>query len=221
MPSPLSAAMVSACVAPPVIEAGQRLVEDDQARVDGERAGDLQPLEIAERQAAHRLAFECRRGRRARGSRRRGPLPRGGANDGEHAQRVDGEAMAGRQRRHCRAPLIERNGRTIWWVTARPAHPLRGRKPRDIRAAEQDTAVVRHQHTGNDLEQAGLAGAVRTDEADEFALVHGERDVGRAPARRRTGSRPLRLSECRRSCCFAAFGRTTSRFRRDRRAQSA
>src|SRR5712692_3497450 len=41
----------------PMIEARQRLVEDDQRRLDGERAGNLEPLEITERQSAHRLAF--------------------------------------------------------------------------------------------------------------------------------------------------------------------
>src|SRR5947209_7262349 len=40
-----------------IVEAGERLVEEHDRRVEGERAGDLQPLQLAERQRSGELAL--------------------------------------------------------------------------------------------------------------------------------------------------------------------
>ena len=58
MPSALTAAMVSTCcAASSLVEARQRLVEQDHPRIDGQRPRHLQPLHLTERQAAGKLAL--------------------------------------------------------------------------------------------------------------------------------------------------------------------
>jgi hypothetical protein len=51
------------------------------------------------------------------------------------------------------------------------------RHPREIDAAEPNTAVVRRSHARDDVEQRCLSGTVRPDDAEHLALVHVERDV--------------------------------------------
>ena len=59
-----------------------------------------------------------------------------------------------------------------------------GRQPVDARALECDAARVRREHAGDQIEQRGLAGAVRADHREDRALRHGKADVGdRAQAR--------------------------------------
>ena len=53
------------------VHAGRRLVEQEQARLVGERAGDLEPALVAVRQVAREHVAACRAGRRSR-SRRHG-----------------------------------------------------------------------------------------------------------------------------------------------------
>ena len=48
----------------------------------------------------------------------------------------------------------------------------------DVAAVEEDAACVERLEAGDQIEQRGLAGAVRPDDADDLALVHIEGDVG-------------------------------------------
>src|SRR6202522_2632971 len=73
---------------------------------------------------------------------------------------------------------MERNGRTIWCVMARPRRARGGRQPADVLAAQQYPSGVRSEDTGNDLQQSGLAGPVRSDQSNDVAIVHRERHVG-------------------------------------------
>ena len=52
-----------------------------------------------------------------------------------------------------------------------------GRQRDNIDALEDDTARSRAIETGQAIEERGLAGAVRADEAVNDALVNGERDI--------------------------------------------
>ena len=54
---------------------------------------------------------------------------------------------------------------------------LRRRQLGDVLAGEQDRALRRRQHAGDDVEQRRLAGAVRADQTDDFAAPDRNRDV--------------------------------------------
>jgi hypothetical protein len=114
-------------------QAGHHLVEQQQLRPGGERARDLQPLAVGQRQ---------RRGQRiALG--RRGPAARGLARRGLFA--------AATPRVRCSAPTTTlsstdspANGFTIWKVRPMPAaHTWSGRRPEDAAALEADLALAR------------------------------------------------------------------------------
>ena len=74
--------------------------------------------------------------------------------------------------------LLERAGETA-------AHPLVRREPVDACAVERDRARGLGE-AGDRVDGAGLAGTVGTDEADDAAGGHAQRDVGRPRRRRRT-----------------------------------
>src|SRR4030095_5822529 len=56
------------------------------------------------------------------------------------------------------------------------AHAM-GQEPRDVLAGEADVAAVRAQGAGDQVEQGGLAGAVRPHDAEQLAGLEGEADV--------------------------------------------
>jgi hypothetical protein len=56
-------------------------------------------------------------------------------------------------------------------------HAVR-REPDQLALVEPDGALVRLVHAGDQVEDGRLAGAVRTDQADHLALVHGQVELG-------------------------------------------
>ena len=114
----------------------------------------------------------------------------------------------------------------------------RGPSVRDVAAAEHDPAAVGGDEAADQVEQRGLAGAVRTDDADDLALGDGERHVvdgadaaerarqadrPRAPRRRRAGSSTAAVGtrpRCR-STHRCVGDRNTERSRSGRSSSSA
>jgi hypothetical protein len=70
------------------------------------------------------------------------------------------------------ATKLERTGDTA-------ARQFLGRKAGDRCPIETDLAAVGPVEPGNEIEQGGLAGAVRADDADQFAFGEVEIDVRR------------------------------------------
>src|SRR5262249_11229205 len=56
-------------------------------------------------------------------------------------------------------------------------HPLFGRKRGDVPSFERDLAFARRKQSADEVEESRLAGAVRTDDRAELALLYGERYV--------------------------------------------
>ena len=162
------------------VAAGGRLVEQQDARLGGQRAGDLQTLAARHREAslpatsatslqadigeeiaaplraspgsgASRTAVLNSAGRRLRFSRRWRPT------------------MTFSQRRHALEDLQVLEG-------ARQAarRELVGRQAGHVLAVEVDRAAARRVDAGDDVEQRGLAGAVRADDREDLAGVDGE-----------------------------------------------
>ena len=70
-------------------------------------------------------------------------------------------------------------GFSFWNVRATPqAGDAVGAQAGDVVAVEEDAAGVERLEAGDQVEQRGLAGAVRADDAEDLALVHVEGDVG-------------------------------------------
>ena len=142
-----------------------RLVQDEQVRLAGERPGDECPLLLTPRQLVHRFARELEQvdglqgvmhGRAIRAAERAPP-----PTAGQPARRddlLDRRRYLGRERRPLRhvahaPPLAELRG-------LRPEQP--NRSLGGIEGAEQH------------LQQGGFARAVRADERDELTGTHGE-----------------------------------------------
>ena len=70
-------------------------------------------------------------------------------------------------------------GLSFWKVRATPRLAmLVGAQAGDVVAVEEDPAGVERLEAGDQVEQRRLAGAVRTDDAEDLALVDVEGDVG-------------------------------------------
>ena len=156
--------------------AGRRLVEQQHLRPGRERERDLeQPLlavgELARRPVAARAEPQRLQDR---------------------IGLVDRVAI-GRQPRH-QVPASPRRSHTasvtassalrwgnsvlIWNVRTSPRLTRCSRLERgDLVRAEEDLAAVRAQHAGHEVDQRGLAGAVRPDQRVARALRQGDRDV--------------------------------------------
>ena len=57
-------------------------------------------------------------------------------------------------------------------------HPLFGCKRRDVLPAKQNLSGIRTQHTGHQIDQRRLAGAIRADQGVTRARRHGKIDAG-------------------------------------------
>src|SRR5471032_2347437 len=218
------------------VHAGGRLVERQQLRIGGQRAGDFQAELIAIRQETRGAlgeladADEVQQLLGALADRRffqaRGLVAEHGA---EHA--LMGAHVAADhdvfQRRH----LAEQTDVLEGAGDAGLGHFMR--RGRRIRLAGQlESARVRLIQAGDDVEEGGLAGAVRPDQAVDLALHDLDADIGqrlqaaealvdagdiqydlfahhflRQPSRRTT----LRVYRCRRRAGPRAWARATGR----------
>ena len=140
-------------------QAARHLVKQQYARIGGERAGELEPLAVEEREAAGAaigggaeaaLRQDVHAG--AIGLVFAPPRPEGGG----HHQIFEHRHVAERPRD------LER---------ARDPHaasPRRGGVG-DFGAVEEDPARIGRDRAGHDAEQGGLAGPVRSDDAERLA----------------------------------------------------
>ena len=148
------------------IEAGRQLVEDGDPRPPDEREGDREALLLAARQVAIR----------------------GVALVGETEvveQRASGPPDRRRTRRTGRAPraTVIRSGSSLswsWTPTRRPQAVAVAAGDRSPRTRMR--AGVRRPQTGDGLDGGRLAGAVRAEDAEDLALLDGERHAVDADA---------------------------------------
>ena len=148
------------------IEAGHHLVEQQQARPGGERAGELQALAAGDGEVGAHLVELVRHAdlpATASASRSR-QLAVGGAEIG-----ADHDVLA-------HADLGERLGDLEGAHHAGGADPVR-RQAGDVLAVEGDAAGIGRLEAGDGGEQRRLAGAVGPDQADDLALPHVERGL--------------------------------------------
>ena len=159
-------------------QAAGDLVEQEHARLGGERARELEPLAVEQRQRA---------GRPVRLVGERALLEQ------LDAARIDialAVAAAERRRHHQvleHGHAVERLRDLERAADAQAAAALR-RQPRDVGAGEDDAPGIGLHRAAGDAEQRGLAGAVRSDDAERLAL--GEREVDLL--RHHDGAEPLR-----------------------------
>jgi hypothetical protein len=146
------------------VEAGQHLVQQQQPRLDRQRARQLEPLAAGNRQRCGRPVEQVAQSHRARniagggkgiGPRRPGQM-RADRDVLPHAQ--------GRERLHD----LECAG------DAAPRQPMRGLAG-DIDAIVDDAARARRRKARNDREQRGLAGAIRSDQRGDASGLRQER----------------------------------------------
>ena len=145
-------------------EPGHRLVGDQQRGLGGERAGELELAQIDLGQARRNCRRARSRSRPARGS----PSPRSRTCA---AMRVLARAYSSGTQRFSSTDML-RNGRGIWKLRVMPRRhaPVR-RQPGDVLALEHHAAAIAGQRARDAVDQRGLAGAVRADQADALALA--------------------------------------------------
>ena len=161
-------------------QARGRLVEQQEPRIERQRAGDLDEALLAERAGFRRASTYGRQGRCAQADgrlRRAGGFPRRGRAAGystavrpcrAHARRAPTFSMT----------LISGMSLTCWKVRAMPRAAMLARLGIADRAAvEQDVAGGQRQHAGDQVEDGALARAVRADQPDDLALLATERST--------------------------------------------
>ncbi len=147
-------------------QARHHLVEQQQLRLGGERARDLQPLAVGQRERRGALAALVVEVEPAQHLVRvRARIARVAAMQ----QRADDDIVLDRERR-------ERPHDLEGAADAAPAD-LVGRQAVDALAGESDRAAVGRVDAGDHVEQSGLAGAVRADHREDRALRHLEADL--------------------------------------------
>src|SRR6202165_2183089 len=164
---------------PPSRNWRSRLLEQQQHRVDAQRAGDLDDTLLAERQAAReRIDLVAKADAFDLARRLRQQFRLVGAVETEHAG--DGTGMAAQMRadrdvfqhthvRH-QFDMLEGAGDAelcyfLW------------RRVVDFPAENRDRAARRGEHAGDQVEGRALAGAVGADQGDDFARLDVEGDV--------------------------------------------
>ena len=146
------------------IHAGERLIEEQDLGVQHQRAAEFQQLLLAAGQVLRLQRLQ--RGEAEefemppRGAGRRGLVgmrPR----EARH-QHVLQHGHAAEQLRDLEGAADAQGGEFTWRVTI------------GARAAQKDVAAGGCQMAGEHVDRGGLAGTVRADQADEFALLHGK-----------------------------------------------
>ena len=147
-------------VALALVEAGCRLIQQQEARTHGERTGDADTPLFPERQSIGPCRSLGRQTEPAQHFVR--PLARPTA----------AEADAERARFHV---LKHAEAAEEADSLKRPRHPvprqLKRRPPGHVPAGEPHAALVRSLEPGQDIDEGGLARAVRPDEAKDFVLT--------------------------------------------------
>src|SRR5882724_3562040 len=147
------------------VESCHDLVQEEKTGLGGEGAGHFEALAQTDGEGARRTRRE--RLEAAQGGHPARFLPRrryrGQAREGsDHHVVLDGEIAEG-------LDDLERAAQ------AQCADLVRGH-PRDVAAVEEDAALVRGVEARDDIEEGGLARAVRADDADDLARGGAQRD---------------------------------------------
>ena len=167
---------------PLVVEAAGRLVEQQELRLRRERARELDALLDAERQIGD-----------ARGARHRARSRNSISSQAMSASACSSRRIQGRRSALLRKSLrpsgwpptrtlsstdMVRNSARFWNVRPMPMSAMRcGGRSRMVRALEQDVARGRRVEAAQAVEQRGLAGAVRPDQAEQMPSGDVERHV--------------------------------------------
>ncbi len=159
----------------PWVRPAGRLVHQQERRLGGQRTGDLEPLQRAERQPGRGAERERGRGRAAssrspaRRACRGSPGRRRSAGSPDRSRpcpatvRADHHVLEQRHRREQRQ-VLERAG------DAEPGDAVR-RHVEQVLAVEPHRARRRLVDAADDVEHRRLAGTVRTDQAADLALA--------------------------------------------------
>ena len=165
----------SSSVSPPAISSSSRTLG-----VRGQRAGQFQALALKQRQAA---------GQRVRLGNQPGLFQDFGARPVALGFRLAG-AEGGADQQILEHRHADERVRDLVRAADAAAAALVGRQRRDVRSVEDDPAGIRRQAAGDQVEQRRLAGAVRPDHAERFALVQVQCSDRRSrPASRTTCAR--------------------------------
>ena len=207
-----SASMCSSSTLPEGgVDAGERLVEQQDPRLEHQRPCELEQLALAARERAGVVAAPCPRGRTPRASRvpgraRSAPRER---HTGRSAESSEPLARVVR-RREQHVVQYGHDGERLGELE-RAHHPLaRDRvRARAVHRApvEPHLAAVAALEARDDVEERRLAGAVRADQRGDRAARHGEgrrvdgqrrrRSAWSLPRRRAASQRARRVSSCR------------------------
>ena len=151
------------------------------AGIGGQRPGDLQPALVAVGQVAGQLVVDTGAGRRTPAARGRaaGPPPRRAGRRGPWNSEASGPCFI----RTCRptstfsSTVMLGNSRMFWNVRATPAMVTSRRVAGRRLAPAAAPARRRGVQPGEAVEERGLAGAVRADQADDLAFFKLQRHV--------------------------------------------
>ena len=156
--------------------AGHRLVEQQQARLAGQRHGDLELALLA-------VAERCRVGVRAGAEADGLEAALGGlaqlailAHVAQEAERMAVVCLDGERHVVERAELAQHRGDLERTAEPQP-HARIGRQMGDVAAGKADRAGVRGEIAGELADQGGLAGAVGPDQRVDLARPHVDGDV--------------------------------------------
>ena len=192
------------------VEAGEPFVEQQQLRIERQRARKLEPLLVDVGELRRRARRPCPP-RPTRASSAARPLPRRraperAAAEGEPGHRRSRGTLMESARARAGRCARRRAGRC--WYGGRPAMSL---------AVEADRAGVRAQRAGDQVEHRRLARAVRADQPEDLAALDREaRDRRRRPGRRSScaGRRPRAAALRRRvRSCARPASRQAQRLR--------
>ncbi len=153
-----------------LVERGNRLVEDEEARLERERAGDVDALALAARDLVRIAPGEARRLEPDPMEQVVGARDRGAPPQSVHA-RAEGDGVLDRQ------PRIERGVAVLehhlHLLAERPE--VEGARAHRL-AVEQDLAAIKRDDLHDKARGGGLAAAGFADDAERLALGHVEVD---------------------------------------------
>ena len=148
------------------VDAGERLVEHDELRADGQTAGNLRPSALTSRQLvalvlAHLLEAEL-------GDEALQLLELLLAAEGRHFEHGHDIVLDAHLAEH--AVLLGE-------IADAGPRPLVDGKVRNLKVVDIDMAVVGHDEARRHVERSGLSGSVRTEQSDYLALTDIDGDV--------------------------------------------
>jgi hypothetical protein len=159
-----------------MVEARQRFVEQQQPRIKGQGARHFEPLEKAQRQSRRRRVGCLGDSDQLQQLARPRPLRRPRGRD-QGAQRIAGPGMAGGKGDIVEDTHLAERPHQLLRQAEAAAHPGVSRQAGDILAVQGHRSLGRADDAGDRPQHRRFAGPVGTDQAEQLALVEGERHV--------------------------------------------